>query len=46
MDGKGAAEEDFIKVVNDIKMFSSKANQTLDVLTKSDSNYWLMPNFE
>jgi DNA-binding transcriptional regulator GbsR (MarR family) len=40
VNGKGAGEEEFIKVINDIKMFSSKANQTLDVLTKSDSNWF------
>lgn len=40
VNGKGEDVEEFIKVVNDIKMFSSKANQTLDVLTKSDSNWF------
>jgi DNA-binding transcriptional regulator GbsR (MarR family) len=38
--GKGADVEEFSKVVSDIKMFSNKANQTLDVLTKSDSNWF------
>ena len=38
--GKGAEVDEFVKVVSDIKMFSHKANQTLDVLTKSDSNWF------
>ena len=38
--GKGPEVEEFTKVVNDIKLFSNKANQTLDVLTKSDSNWF------
>lgn len=38
--GSGPQVEEFTKVVSDIKMFSHKANQTLDVLTKSDSNWF------
>jgi DNA-binding transcriptional regulator GbsR (MarR family) len=38
--GSGPEVEEFTKVVSDIKMFSHKANQTLDVLTKSDSNWF------
>jgi DNA-binding transcriptional regulator GbsR (MarR family) len=37
--GTGEEVDEFVKVVNDIKMFSHKANQTLDVLTKSDSHW-------
>ncbi len=38
--GKGPQVEEFGKVVNDIKMFSHKANETLDAFTKSDSNWF------
>lgn len=38
--GTGAEAEEFARVVGDIKLFSNKANQTLDVLTKSDSNWF------
>ncbi len=38
--GKGPEVEEFSKVVNDIKMFSHKANETLDAFTKADSNWF------
>lgn len=40
VESKSPEAEEFLKVVSDIKMFSNKANQTLDVLTKSDSNWF------
>jgi DNA-binding transcriptional regulator GbsR (MarR family) len=40
VEGKGPEVDEFVKVVGDIKMFSNKANQTLDVLTNSDSNWF------
>lgn len=40
VENKSPEAEEFLKVVGDIKMFSHKANQTLDVLTKSDSNWF------
>jgi len=33
--------EEFCKVVHDIKLFSTKANKTLDQLIRSDSNWFL-----
>lgn len=38
--GDGPEVEAFSKVVNDIKLFSNKANQTLDVLIKSNSDWF------
>jgi DNA-binding transcriptional regulator GbsR (MarR family) len=38
--GGDLESETFSKVISDIKLFSNKANQTLDVLTKSDSNWF------
>jgi DNA-binding transcriptional regulator GbsR (MarR family) len=36
----GPEAECFTKVVQDIRMFSSKANQTLDTLIRADSNWF------
>jgi DNA-binding transcriptional regulator GbsR (MarR family) len=33
--------EEFVKVVKDIKLFGSKADSTLESLTKSDSNWFV-----
>lgn len=33
--------EEFIKVIKDIKLFSNKADSTLDTLTKADSNWFV-----
>jgi DNA-binding transcriptional regulator GbsR (MarR family) len=38
--GADLESETFSRVVSDIKLFSNKANQTLDVLTRSDSNWF------
>lgn len=38
--GVDLESETFSKVISDIKLFSNKANQTLDVLTRSDSNWF------
>jgi DNA-binding transcriptional regulator GbsR (MarR family) len=39
--GKDEASVEFAKVVGDIKMFSNKADATLDALIKADSNWFL-----
>ncbi len=36
--------EEFVKVIRDIKLFSNKADSTLDKLVKADSN-WFMGTF-
>ena len=41
VEGTDAETEEFRKVVNDIKMFSSKADTTLDNLVKADSNWFI-----
>jgi len=33
--------EEFVKVIKDIKLFSNKADSTLDTLTKADSNWFV-----
>ncbi len=38
--GEPGAEE-FIRVIKDVKLFASKADSTLDSLTKSDSNWFV-----
>ncbi len=38
--GADLESETFSRVISDIKLFSNKANQTLDVLTRSDSNWF------
>lgn len=40
VEGDQKEVEEFTKVVRDIKMFSNKANQTLDALVKADSNWF------
>jgi DNA-binding transcriptional regulator GbsR (MarR family) len=41
---KDPASEEFKKVVSELKLFSNKADATLDALIKSDSN-WLFSTF-
>jgi len=42
VEGKGDPEsEEFSKVIKDIKLFSNKADATLDTLTKADSNWFV-----
>lgn len=42
--GEDAASEEFEKVIKDIKLFSNKADSTLDKLIRADSN-WLLGSF-
>ncbi len=39
--GNDEHSEEFVKVISDIKMFSNKADSTLDALIKADSNWFL-----
>lgn len=39
--GKDPQAEEFAKIIKDIKLFSSKADSTLDTLVKSDSNWFV-----
>ncbi len=39
--GEDESSSEFAKVVGDIKMFSNKADATLDALIKADSNWFL-----
>jgi DNA-binding transcriptional regulator GbsR (MarR family) len=39
--GNDEHSEEFVKVISDIKMFSNKADSTLDTLIKADSNWFL-----
>jgi DNA-binding transcriptional regulator GbsR (MarR family) len=39
--GNDEHSEEFVKVIRDIKMFSNKADSTLDALIKADSNWFL-----
>lgn len=41
VEGAPKETEAFRKVVNDIKLFSNKANSTLDTLIKADSNWFV-----
>lgn len=41
IEGEGVATEEFTNVIRDIKVFSSKADSTLDTLVKSDSNWFV-----
>jgi DNA-binding transcriptional regulator GbsR (MarR family) len=41
VEDKDAAAEAFVAVIRDIKLFSSKADATLDTLVKSDSNWFV-----
>jgi len=41
VEGSGADTENFVQVVRDIKLFSNKANATLDKLVQSDSNWFV-----
>jgi DNA-binding transcriptional regulator GbsR (MarR family) len=41
VEGKNAETEAFLKVISDLKLFSNKADQTLDTLIKSDSNWFV-----
>ncbi len=42
--GDDEATQNFIKVIEDIKLFSNKANSSLERLTKEDSN-WFVDTF-
>jgi DNA-binding transcriptional regulator GbsR (MarR family) len=44
VEGQGEEAVEFSKIVKDIKLFSTKADSTLDSLTKADSN-WFMSTF-
>ncbi len=44
VEGTGAEAEEFIKVIRDIKLFSNKADSTLDRISRADSN-WLFGTF-
>lgn len=44
VEAEGEAASEFNKIVKDIKLFSTKADSTLDSLTKADSN-WFMSTF-
>jgi len=41
VEGTGPDAENFVQVVRDIKLFSNKANATLDKLVQSDSNWFV-----
>ncbi len=41
VEGTNADAENFVQVVRDIKLFSNKANATLDKLLQSDSNWFV-----
>jgi len=41
VDGMCTSSEEFCKVVKDIKLFSNKADATLDTLIKADSNWFV-----
>ena len=41
VEGEPKETEEFRKVVKDIKLFSNKANSTLDTLIKADSNWFV-----
>lgn len=41
VDGDDPRAEEFKKVIREIKLFSSKADSTLDTLVKSDSNWFV-----
>jgi len=41
VEGDDEATEEFVKMVREIKLFSSKADSTLDTLVKADSNWFV-----
>lgn len=41
VEDKSAETEAFVSVIRDIKLFSSKADSTLDTLVKADSNWFV-----
>jgi len=41
VEGDDPASEEFIKMVREIKLFSNKADSTLDTLVKADSNWFV-----
>ena len=41
VEGEGEKAETFTEVIKDIKLFSSKADSTLDTLIKADSNWFV-----
>jgi DNA-binding transcriptional regulator GbsR (MarR family) len=44
VDGEGEKEQEFKNVIQDIRLFSNKADSTLDMLVGADSN-WFMSTF-
>lgn len=44
LEGNDLHSKEFSKIIKDLKLFSNKADQTLDALIKSDSN-WLVGTF-
>ena len=41
VEGEDPETEEFTKIIRDIKLFSSKADSTLDSLVKADSNWFV-----
>lgn len=41
VEGNDASSEEFARVIKDIKLFSNKADSTLDSLVKADSNWFV-----
>ncbi|MBK8705842.1 MAG: transcriptional regulator [Saprospiraceae bacterium] len=41
VEGEDAVSKEFSKVIHDIRLFSNKADATLDTLTKADSNWFV-----
>jgi DNA-binding transcriptional regulator GbsR (MarR family) len=41
VEGDDAESQEFVKTIKDIKLFSSKADSTLDTLIKADSNWFV-----
>ena len=41
VEGTDPASEEFVQVIRDIKLFSNKADSTLDKLVKADSNWFI-----
>lgn len=41
VDPKGPESEEFVKVIKDIRLFSHKADSTLETLIKADSNWFI-----
>ncbi len=41
VEGEGPEAEEFAEIIKEIKLFSSKADSTLDTLVKADSNWFV-----